>query len=321
MAKVKYQYNPETLSYDKVSVSPKEKILKWGTLFVASILISGAYFFVYSRLYETPKERTLNHQLENIKLNYQILSQDLDHMDEVLSNMQQRDDNIYRVVLESEPIPLSVRQAGFGGVNRYKDLEGFSNSDIMIDATRRTDVILKQLCIQSKSYDELIEKAMNKEQMLLTRPAIMPISNKDLTRTASGFGFRVHPILKTVRFHNGMDFTAPTGTDIYATGDGKVTDVGYSGGFGNRVVIDHGFGYQTIYAHMHSFKAKVGDEVKRGQIIGTVGNTGLSTAPHLHYEVHKNGKVLNPINFYYEDLTPEEYAKITQLASEGKTFD
>jgi murein DD-endopeptidase MepM/ murein hydrolase activator NlpD len=321
MAKIKYRYNPETLSYDRVIVSSREKLIKWGVLFLTSFVIFIAYFFLYSYIYETPKERALTYELENLKLNYQILSQSLDNVNEILSNVQQRDDNIYRTVLESDPIPLSIRLAGFGGVNRYEPLEGYENSKLMVDVTEHADRIRNQLYIQSISYDELIERAKNQELMLLTRPAIQPISNKDLTRTASGFGYRMHPILKTVRFHNGMDFTAPTGTDIYATGDGKVTDVGVSGGFGNRVIIDHGFGYQTIYAHMHTFKVKPGEEVKRGQVIGTVGDTGLSTAPHLHYEVHKNGAVVNPINYYYQDLTPEEYAKITRLASDGNMFD
>ncbi len=322
MAKIRYRYNPDSLSYDKVTTSIKRTLIKAFTFFTATLAMAVVYYIIYSHFFDTPKERIQARELDQMEFFVtKVVNQRLDQMEVVLEDMQQRDDNIYRTVFEAEPIPQSVRQAGFGGVNRYESLEGYSNSDLMIETNKRIDKIAKQMYIQSKSYDELIDKAKNQEQMLLSRPAIQPVSNKDLKRTASGYGWRMHPIYKTMKFHDGMDFTAPTGTDIYATGDGEVTEVGVSGGYGNRIIVDHGFGYQTLYGHMDAFKVKVGDKVKRGQIIGLVGNTGVSSGPHLHYEVHKNGKVVNPVSYYYNDLTPEEYARILDLANVGKTFD
>ena len=322
MAKVKYRYNPETLAYDRVITTRRENIIKWGVMFVASIVISVAYYAIYSYIYDTPKERVLTNKLTNLKFNYQMLSQDLDHVDQTLSDIQKRDDNIYRTVLESDPIPSSQRMAGYGGVNRYEQLEGYINSDMMIEITKRTDKILKQLDIQSRSYDELIVKAKNKEQMAICRPAIQPISNKELRHAASGYGMRLHPIYKTYKFHEGLDFAAPTGADIYATGDGKVIKAEYSGGgYGKMVLVDHGFGYQTLYAHMNSIGVVLGSEVKRGQVIGTVGNTGDSTGPHLHYEVHKNGRHVNPIDYFYNDLSPDEYVRLVEQSQKNDIFE
>ncbi len=322
MAKSKYRYNPDLLSYDKITTSVKNTLIKGFTFFTATLAMAVLYYIIYSHFFDTPKERIQAREIEQMKFFIgKVVDQRLNQIETVLDDMQQRDDNIYRTVFESEPIPQSVRQAGFGGVNRYEALEGYSDAALMIETNKRIDKITKQMYIQSKSYDELIERAKNQEQILATRPAIQPIANKDLTRTASGYGWRMHPIYRTMKFHDGMDFTAPTGTDIYATGDGEVVQVGNSGGYGNRVVVEHGFGYQTLYAHMSAFKVKVGEKVKRGQVIGLVGNTGLSTAPHLHYEVHKNGKAVSPVNYYYNDLAPEEYAMILDLANVGKTFD
>ncbi len=250
-----------------------------------------------------------------------MLSQDLDHVEMVLSDIQKRDHNIYRTVLESEPIHMSVGQAGFGGVNRYEALEGYDNSDIMIEVTRHADIIKNQLYVQSISYDELIKKAKNKELMAVCRPAIQPISNKELKHEASGYGMRLHPIWGTYKFHEGLDFAAPIGSDIYTTGDGKVIKSEYSGGYGKMVLVEHGFGYQTLYAHMNSIAVEVGDEVKRGQIIGTVGNTGDSTGPHLHYEVHKNGHHVNPIDYFYNDLSPDEYVRLAEQSQVNDIFE
>ena len=321
MSKVKYRYNSETLSYDKVTTPIREKVKKWSIMFIASVGITVFYYIIYSHFFNTPKERALTDKLENIKFNYQMLDQKLDHIDDLLADMQQRDDNIYRTVLESEPIPQSIRQAGFGGVNRYEALEGFYNSNMMIESYMHTDKILKQLYIQSKSYDELIEKAKNKELMAICRPAIQPISNKELKRPASGYGWRIHPIFGSRKFHEGLDFAAPTGSDIYATGDGTIVKREFSDGYGLMVLIDHGFGYKTLYAHMSSAKVEAGDVVKRGQVIGAVGNTGNSTGPHLHYEVHKNGKTVNPIDYFYNDLSPEEYVHLAELSNSGDIFE
>ena len=323
MAKVKYRLNPETLSFDRIVTTTRERIIKWGIMFAVSIVISLGYYAIYSRFYDTPKERSMSNKLSAIRFNYFMLSQDLKNIDQILSDIQKRDDDVYRTVLESDPIPASVRQAGFGGVNRYQSLEGYINSNIMIAVTKHTDKILKQLYVQSLSYDELILKAINKEQLALCRPAIQPISNKDLTRRSSGFSMnRFHPILGSRRPHNGIDLTAPTGTDIYATGDGTVVKAVYNnGGFGYMVIIDHGFGYETLYAHMSKIGVSEGGVVKRGDVIGAVGSTGLSQSSHLHYEVHVNGRPVDPINYFYEELSPDDYVRLREQSQGNEIME
>jgi murein DD-endopeptidase MepM/ murein hydrolase activator NlpD len=255
-------------------------------------------------------------------LQTEIQQRRLEAIEEVLADIQSRDNNIYRVLFEANPIPNEIRQAGFGGVNRYKDLENINNADLILANAKKIDKISKQLVIQSKSLDEIAQLAEDKEALLKTIPAIQPIQNEDLTRVASGYGMRLHPILKYRRMHKGMDFTAAPGTPIYATGDGKVSKVGLGSGYGKMVIIDHGFGYKTYYAHMSKYNTKVGRKVTRGEIIGYVGNSGLSSGPHLHYEVWKNGVVMNPVNFYFNDLTPEEYDIMLAKASiENQSLD
>ena len=313
--RMKFRYNPEKLSYEMITTSFKDIIIKWGIIFVASIVISVGYYAIYSHFFDTPKERAMNNRLSAIKFDYQMISQDLNHIDLILSDVQKRDDDVYRTILESEPLPASIRQAGFGGVNRYESLEGYLYSNLMIGIAKHTDRIARQLVVQSKSYDELIAKAINKEQMAMSRPAIMPIYSKDLTIISSYFGWRSnHPIHRDGRPHNGIDLSAPYGTYIYATGDGTVTRAEHSGGYGKVIVIDHGFGYETRYAHMQSFNVEVGSEVKRGQLIGTVGSTGWSVGPHLHYEILKNGKYINPINYFYKNLSTDEYVLMLEQA-------
>ena len=227
------------------------------------------------------------------------------------------------MIFEADPIPSSIRKAGFGGVNRYKDIRNFSNAELVIEAAKKADKLSKQLYIQSKSFDEVIDLVKNKADMLASIPAIQPIANKDLGRVASGYGYRIHPIYKTRKFHTGMDFTAPQGTPIYATGDGKIAKVRRSRrGYGNHVIVDHGYGYQTLYAHMTKYIVYRGQKVKRGEIIGYVGSTGTSVAPHLHYEVIKNKRKINPVNYYYNDLSPEEYEKMLEISSQNnQSFD
>jgi len=273
--------------------------------------------------FDTPKEKGLIRENQQLITQYEILNNKFGLVEKTLEDLQKRDDNIYRVIFEAEPIPLEMRSAGVGGANRYRDLEGFDNSDLVVETTRRLDKISKQLYIQSKSYDNVIEMAKNKEEMVASIPAIMPISNNDLTRTASGWGWRIHPIYKIRKFHYGMDFTAPTGTEIYVTGDGVVERVETSlRGYGKNIVIDHGFGYKTLYAHLSGFNVRKGQKVKRGDVIGFVGSTGTSTAPHLHYEVYKNNQKVNPVHYYFNDLTPEEYDKMIFISSNsGQSFD
>lgn len=243
-------------------------------------------------------------------------------VDAALENMQHRDDHIYRVIFEADPIDADVRKAGFGGVNRYKNLEDFDNSILMIETAKKLDYISKALYVQSKSYDDLVELAKSKAEMMASIPAIQPIDSRKIRGGLSGFGRRIHPIYKIRKMHTGIDFTAPIGTPIYATGNGRVTAVGVDGGYGQRVIINHGYSYTTLYGHMSRFAVKQGQSVKRGDLIGYVGNTGTSTGPHLHYEVHKNGRPVNPVNFIYNDLTPVEYAAILEAASqENQSFD
>ncbi len=321
--KYKYKYNPRTVRYEKVKLTWKDKLYRFLTYFSATILIAIMYNFVFSIFFDTPKEKGLQRENRQLKLQYELLNKRFALVENTLENLQQRDNSIYRVIFETDPIPASVREAGFGGTDRYENLKGFENSEIVVKTATRLDKLSKQLYVQSKSYDEIVDLAKNKEDMLASIPAIMPISNRDLTRTASGFGWRIHPIYKIKKFHQGMDFTAPTGTEIYATGDGVVEKVKNSlRGYGKHVVVNHDFGYKTLYAHLNDFNVRRGQRVKRGDVLGYVGNTGLSTAPHLHYEVQKDDSAVNPIHYYFNDLTPEQYEKMIVISSNsGQTFD
>jgi murein DD-endopeptidase MepM/ murein hydrolase activator NlpD len=323
MAKHKYKFNPESLSYTKVARSRKEKMLVFLTYFSASIVLAVLYYLVFSIFFDSPKEKGLKRQISELKANYQIVNDELTKIESVLTDLQERDDNIYRTIFEAEPIHSNVREAGTGGTNNYRNLEKLENSELVIDVKSRLDKIMKKVYVQSTSYDEIIDLAKNKERMLASIPAIQPISNKDLKRTASGWGYRIHPIYKIRKFHYGMDFTAPHGTEIYATGDGVIEIVNSSKrGYGNKVVINHGYGYKTLYGHMSAFNVKQGQKVRRGDVIGFVGNSGLSTAPHLHYEVMLNGKKVNPVNYYFNDLSAEEYERMIEISlKSGQTFD
>lgn len=321
MAKVKYYYDAETLSYRKIEVKKSHVYRK--TIFgaLAILLIAFFGFIGFSQFLMSPNERAQKRELENLKLHYELLSKRLQESSEILSQLQERDNNIYRTYFETNPIPEEQRKAGFGGVNRYKYLDGFNNSEMIKNATKELDVLSKQMVVQSKSLDEIVALAKEKEKMLAAIPAILPIKKEDMTRVASGYKWRMHPILKIRKFHKGMDFTAPKGTPIYASGSGVVIRAARSSSFGKVVYIDHGYGYKTVYAHMSKIKARRGQKVKRGDLIGYVGNTGISVSPHLHYEVHKNGRAVNPINFYYGDLTPEQFAELQKAAENGQSYD
>lgn len=323
MGKIKYKFNPESLSYYKVESSLKQKALKGLAYFFAFLVNASIGYLLYSIAFDSPKERGLKRQISEMSLNIELFNKQLDNIESVLSDMQQRDDNIYRTIFEAEPLNYSVREAGFGGSNRYKDLEKMENSKMVVNTAKRLDVIRGKVVIQSKSYDDLVKMAVSKEKMLASIPAIQPIANKDLERTASGWGYRIHPIYKIKKFHYGIDFTAPTGSDIYVTGDGVVQQIESSHrGYGNSIVIDHGFGIKTLYAHLDKFNVKQGQKVKRGDIIGFVGNSGLSTAPHLHYEVLRSGEKVNPINYFFNDLTADEYDRMIELSMRpGQSFD
>ncbi len=323
MAKVKYRFNAHTLSYDKIVISLKTKIKRFLALFSTTLVTAVLVAVGILQFYESPRMRTLHKENERLLTQYQLLYKDLGNVEKTLDEIEQRDNNLYRVIFESDPIPSTIRKAGFGGVNRYSQLESFDNSELVIKTAMKLDILSKQAYIQAKSYDEVLQLALNKEKLISSMPAIMPISNKSLKSTASGWGYRFHPIYKINQFHYGMDFTASIGTKVYATGDGVVKDVqSIGGGYGKFIVLDHGFGYQTLYGHMSGFTVKIGDQVKRGNVIGFVGNSGTSTGPHVHYEVHKNGTPVNPQYYYFKDLNAQEYEKMVTISSNiGQTFD
>ena len=323
--KVKYYYDSEALAYKKIKPK-KGRNLGYIALFLLSSALFGFLCLVLllnTPFFETPKDKIQAREIENLKLRYQALLKRVSLAEEVLKNVEERDNNLYRVFFNSSPITEEQRKAGLGGVNRYDAYDGYEHSDMIKNAVRRVDVLSKQLVVQSKSLDEILELAKNKEKLLAAIPAIQPVKNEDLTRMASGFGYRNDPFTKIRKFHYGMDFTAKTGTPVYATGDGVVITADNSlSGFGNLIIIKHGFGYETFYAHLSKFKVKKGQRVKRGDIIGLVGSTGRSEAPHLHYEVHKDGKPINPINFYYGSISAEEYRAISiQAAQENQSLD
>ena len=316
MSKVKYRYNTKSLTYEKVEISWQRKVLAVLSFLLTGAIFGSIFFFLAYTYMNSPKEKELRRENKKLQLRYEFLNKKLDEVYAVLEDIGDRDDNIYRVIFEAEPIPANIRNAGFGGVNRYKELEGYRSSELMKESTEKMDIILKKLYIQSKSYDEVMEMAMRKKELLASIPAIQPVSNKDLKRMASGFGYRIDPHYKTRAMHTGMDFTANRGTPIYATGNGTVIRADNSSkGYGNHVRIDHGYGYVTLYAHMSKMLVKVGQKVKRGDIIGLVGNTGKSVGPHCHYEVRKNGTPLNPVNFYFNDLSPEQYERMVEMAN------
>jgi len=325
MKKVKYYYDSENLAYRKIKPLKRRSFA-----YIALFLISSGLFGVLSFIvllntpyFETPKDRLQAREIDNLKLRYAILNKKMDQIDEVMGSIEERDNNLYRVYFNTSPIPMEQRKAGFGGVNRYKELEGYNNSELVTNATKRIDVLSKELVVQSKSLDEILKLAKEKNKLLAAIPAIQPIRNENLKQMASGFGYRSDPFTKARKFHAGMDFTAKSGTPIFATGEGVVEKAdNTASGYGNHIVIRHGFGYETLYGHLSKYKVRRGQKVKRGDIIGYVGSTGRSEAPHLHYEVHKNGEVVNPLNFYYGNISAAEYVVISKLANqENQSLD
>ena len=325
MGKVKYYFDSENLAYRKIKTKMSTKFGVVALFLLASALFGTLSFVVLlnTPFFETPKDRLQSREIENFKLRYAILNKKMDQIDEVLSNVEERDNNLYRVYFNTSPIPEEQRKAGFGGVNRYKELEGYNNSELVVNTSKRVDVISKELAIQSKSLDEILKLAKEKNKLLAAIPAIQPVRNENLKQMASGFGYRSDPFTKARKFHAGMDFSAKTGSPIFATGDGVVERAdATASGYGNHIVIRHGFGYETLYGHLSKYKCRAGQRVKRGDIIGYVGSTGRSEGPHCHYEVHKNGEVVNPLNFYYGNISAAEYVVISKLANqENQSLD
>lgn len=323
MSKVKYYYDSDTLSYRKIE-RKKATTFKYALVFIlASALFGFLFVFIASQFVQSPKEKALARELQNMKIQYKLLNKRVDEAFAALENVEERDNTIYRLYFEANPIPLEQRRAGFGGINRYKKFEGYDNSQLIAESNKQLDILQKAIVVQSRSLDEVTKLAADKEKFLATIPAIQPVNNEDLTRMASGFGYRTDPFTKVRKFHYGMDFTAPRGTPIYASGDGVVTRADNRAvGYGNHITIDHGYGYESLYAHLYKYNVRPNQKVKRGDLIGFVGSTGRSEAPHLHYEILKDGERINPINFYYGNLSAEEFSKLLEKAQlENQSLD
>ncbi|MCU0357240.1 MAG: M23 family metallopeptidase [Cyclobacteriaceae bacterium] len=316
--KIKYYYDTETCKYERVKTKTSDIILNALGLFFFTLLLAAGIYLMFDKYFESPKELMLKNEVKELQFYYETLSKQVEQLTYTMDAIEQRDDNIYRVVLGAEPIDQAVRNAGIGGAERYSEIreKNIQQKELILDLHEKIDRLRRKIYIESKSQDEVIELAENKEKLFAAIPAIQPIANKQLIALASGFGMRIHPVYKVKRMHSGIDFAAPIGTPIYATADGVIEDIGVQfSGYGKNILINHGFGYQTRYGHMHEFAVKKGQKIKRGDLIGYVGNTGLSTAPHLHYEVLLNGKMINPVHYFYNDLTPAEYEKVIELAS------
>lgn len=325
MSKVKYVYDPEKLAYRKIKPKKGRKFGYFALFLVASALFGFLCFVVLlnTSFFETPKDRMMAREIDNMKINYAILNRRIEVLNETMADLEDRDNNVYRTYFNSSPAEEQLRKGETPSKNRYKQLEGFNNSDLVINTSKRLDVLSQQMAFQSLSLDEIVKLAKGKEKLLAAIPAIQPVKNEELRQMASGFGYRSDPFTKVRKFHKGMDFTARTGTPIYATGDGVVEKADASlSGYGNHIEIRHGYGYKTLYAHLSKYKVRPGQRVKRGAIIGYVGSTGRSEAPHLHYEVYQNGKVVNPLNFYYGSISAKEYVLISQIANqENQSLD
>ncbi|MBD3638609.1 MAG: M23 family metallopeptidase [Crocinitomicaceae bacterium] len=321
--KEKFKYNPETLSYEKVTLTWREHLMRFIIVMAPAVVLGFLFHLAFSGMFVSPREielekdnTFLNEQLEEMKPRLALAM-------EVLDDISKRDNEIYRVIFNAEKFPDHIRKMGTGGSDDYSELVGYQSSQKVIENAKMIKDLEKALYAQSLSFDEVISLAKEKEEMLAAIPAIQPVSNLDLTRIASGFGYRIDPIYKTKKMHTGLDFTADTGTPVYATGNGVVVECEVKRwGYGQSVIVDHGFGYRTRYAHLSEFKCKPGDKVVRGQIIGLVGSTGKSTAPHLHYEVEKNGQKINPIHYFHSDISPEQYETLIDMASNAnQSFD
>lgn len=318
MARIKYYYDTETCKYERLKVSTGDLILNTLGFLLVSLIFGACLLWLYLSYFNSPKEIRLARERDELVLYYEILNKEMEEANKMLASLQERDDNIYRVVFEAEPIPESARLTSSSYMNRYRNLleKDLDVRDMIDNTVGQLDKLKKQMYLQTKSYDEIIKLAKGKSKMLACIPAIQPVHNKELTKLASGFGYRIHPIYKVKRMHTGVDFAAPKGTPVYSTGDGVIIRVMTNlSGYGKEIEVDHGFGYVTKYAHLDNFNVRVGQTVKRGELIGFIGSTGSSTAPHLHYEVIYNGKKVNPVHYFYIDLNPSEYEKILELAA------
>ena len=314
-----YKFNPHTLAYEKVVVGVRDLLRKLSFTIALGIVMGVVFMIIGNHVFDSPRERSMKRELAQYKRQFNLLNGRMARAEEVLADLEQRDDNVYRTIFEAAPIAQSVRNSGIGGAERYEELQGYDNSEIITSTARKMDDLSKRLYIESVSLDEVYDMAVNKQQRFASMPAIMPL-RKNSCKLVSGFGARYHPILHHRRMHTGLDLAARKGTPIYATADGTVTTAGRDGqglgGYGVAVVINHGYGFQTLYAHMNDVSVRVGQKVSRGELIGHVGSTGLAQGPHLHYEVWQNGNKVNPVFYLFSDLTPSEYEEVIRLANQ-----
>ncbi|MEO1050777.1 MAG: M23 family metallopeptidase [Bacteroidota bacterium] len=321
MAKIKYYYNTETCKYEPVKVSKFDVIANFLLFFSVAIILALGFIYIYDHNYPTFKESRLKAENEELKLDWRLLNKKLDDLYEGTKSLQEKDDHVYRVIADADPVATTIRQAGIGGYDRLDTLKQLrlEEESLILNTYERLQKLRAKMYIQTKSYDEIMDITAEKAKEWASRPAIQPVNNKELTRLHTTFGRRFHPILRIWKPHEGLDFTAPTGTPVYATGDGSIKVARYSNTYGNVIYIDHGYGFETRYAHLSSFPVKKGQKVKRGDLIGYVGNTGRSQAAHLHYEVRYHGKAINPIDFFHRDLSVEEYEKLIDLSDDSAT--
>lgn len=322
MTKKRYKINPETLAMEQVEQGLGYWLRQTGIYILAGIILGVLFLFLFLTFFPSPREKQLLREKESMQSQLEILNQQVDQMQIVMTDLQQRDDNLYRVLFGAEPIPLSIRQGTQHKIDYYDSIAKMTDNQLAAELAQKVDMLAKELYTQAKSYDEVLEMAKNQEIRMENIPAIQPVMNKDLKRVASGYGMRIDPVYHVRKFHQGMDFSAPIGTEIYATGNAKVKFSGWKQGYGNTVILDHGFGYETLYAHLYKSLVRKGQKVRRSDIIALVGNTGKSTGPHLHYEVRLNGKPVDPRNYYFYDLSPEEYDQMLQLSNNfGQMLD
>lgn len=322
MRKVYYIYNPKTRTYDRIYPTMRQRVMSYLLRLFVGMGLGAGSFIVLLLIFGSPSEKDLRMENSRLQAQYHILSSRLDESLQVMKGLQQRDDNLYRVMMQADPVADALRTPSYNKTNRYEDLMELPSAKLVVNTTQKMDLLERQLYIQSKSFDEVLALCKKHDEMLECIPAIQPVSNKDLKQTASGYGTRIDPIYKTVKFHSGMDFSANVGTPVYATGNGVVRKAGWEGLYGNCIQIDHGFGYVTRYAHLSKIDVRVGQKVMRGETIGKVGTTGKSTGPHLHYEVMVKGQIVNPVNYYFMDLNADDYDRMVEIAANhGKVFD
>ena len=318
MPKTKYKYNPKTLSYEEVEIGLLNRIFRIILIISPSIVLGLIFGFVIFSNFDSPLDKERDEELKEYKKIVSQMQKDIDLAYKTLDDLEAKDNDLYRVAFYADEFPDELRRMGQGGSERYAYLKNLSDAGLLTETARQIDELERRISAQSMSFSELLSLAKNKEKLLRSIPAIQPVNNKDLKQMASGFGWRIDPIYKTMKMHSGMDFTSDIGTDVYVTGDGVIEELERNDwGYGNCIIVNHGFGYKTRYAHLSAFKVKKGDKVQRGDLIGLVGTSGKSTGPHLHYEVEKNGEKINPVYYYHSDLTPEQYELLISKSKEN----